>query len=126
MMLGLPADRLGPIPGFRVRQARSAQASPEASIAGYGLLQSVRILIENGAAAAGDAARSKVRGKAPQEINFELRRGIQSKLNCDRPVDAYLRMLDIESSAKALQLRTAGDSEGRIADRAMRRGRIKE
>jgi hypothetical protein len=55
-----------------------------------------------------------------------LRRGIQSKLNCDRPVDAYLRMLDIESSAKALQLRTAGDSEGRIADRAMRRGRIKE
>ena len=124
-MLGPPADRLGPIPGFRVRQARSAQASPEASIAGYGLLQSVRILIENGAAAAGDAAR-EVKRKAPQEINFELRRGIQSKLNCDRLVDAYLRMLDIESSAKALQLRTAGDSEGRIADRAMRRGRIKE
>ena len=73
MMLGLPADRLGPIPGFRVRQARSAQASPEASIAGYGLLQSVRILIENGAAAAGDAAR---------EVKFVVKRPKKSILNC--------------------------------------------
>ena len=39
-------------------EAPSAPASPEASIAGYGLLQSMRILIENGAAAGvGEAIR---------------------------------------------------------------------
>ena len=43
----------------RVRQARSAQASPEASIAGYGLLQSMRILIGNGAAAVAEMLRAK-------------------------------------------------------------------
>jgi hypothetical protein len=47
----------GVLPALSFRQARSAQASPEASIAGYGLLQSMRILIENAAAGAGDGAR---------------------------------------------------------------------
>jgi hypothetical protein len=108
-MLGLPADRLGPLPGFRVRQARSAQASPEASIARYGLLHSVRILTENGAAAAGDAAREvKLVVKRPKKITFALRPGHSVEARCDRLVDAYLRMLDIGSSAKALQPRTAG------------------
>jgi hypothetical protein len=55
VMLGLPAGRRGPLPGFPVWQARSAQAPPEASIAGYGLLHWMKILIENGpAAGAGD------------------------------------------------------------------------
>jgi len=40
-----------------VRQARSARETHEASTAGCGLLQSRTILIENGPAAAGDAAR---------------------------------------------------------------------
>jgi len=41
----------------RRTQGRSARASPEASIARCGLLQLMRILIENGAPAAGNAAR---------------------------------------------------------------------
>jgi len=42
---GLPAGRRL-LPGLPVSQARPAQATPEASIAGRGLPRSMRILIE--------------------------------------------------------------------------------
>jgi hypothetical protein len=54
-----------------VRQAQSARETPEASIAGCFLLQSRTILIENGPAAAGDAARKgRLVVERPQKITF--------------------------------------------------------